>query len=385
MSAPEKTSIANENSQDAHLHDSPSSLQRVMIMAGGTGGHVIPALSLAKALTARGVEVHWLGSPRGIENTLVPRAGYPLHRIDVAGLRGKGLIGWLQAPFRLWRAVRQAKRILRDVSPELAVGMGGFASGPGGLAARRMKLPLVIHEQNALAGMTNKVLARMATRVYTAFPNALPDRVHPHVIGNPVRDEIAAQGVHLRSADEMAARRLRILVLGGSLGAKALNERLPLALAMMSENARPDVRHQAGRDKEEGTREHYANAGVKANVSAFIDDMAEAYDWADLVVCRSGALTVAELAAAGKPSLLVPFPFAVDDHQRFNARDLSDYGAAVLMPQSDMTAEHLHETLVALLDPETLASMAVHARERARLDAIDVLASGCMEIDLESH
>lgn len=341
MSAPEKSSPAQEIAQDAYIHETPSSLQKVMIMAGGTGGHVIPALSLAKALTAQGVEVHWLGSPRGIENTLVPRAGYLLHRINVAGLRGKGVIGWLQAPFRLWRAVRQAKHILREVGPELVVGMGGFASGPGGLAARRMKLPLVIHEQNALAGMTNKVLARMATRVYTAFPNALPDRVKPHVIGNPVRGEIAAQGESLRNAEDMSVRRLRLLILGGSLGAKALNERLPQALAMMSEKARPEVRHQAGRDKEESTRDAYVQAGVQANVSAFIDDMAEAYEWADLVVCRSGALTVAELAAAGKPSLLVPFPFAVDDHQRFNARDLSDYGAAVLMPQSDMSAEQI--------------------------------------------
>ena len=379
MSVPASPSAAEDTP-----HGTSSRLQRVIIMAGGTGGHVIPALSLAKALTARGVDVHWLGAPRGIENTLVPQAGYPLHRINVVGLRGKGAVGWLQAPFRLWRAMRQARRIIRDVNPGLVVGMGGFASGPGGLAAYRMKLPLIIHEQNALAGLTNRVLARIATRVYTAFPGALPDSVRPKVIGNPVRDEIAVLGERLRSVSEMSQRRLRVLILGGSLGAKALNERLPKALSRVPEAQRPEIRHQAGRDKEDSTRADYAAAGVNANVSAFINDMAEAYQWADLVVCRSGALTVAELAAAGKPSLLVPFPFAVDDHQRVNARDLSDHGAAVLMPQSDLSPERLHNTLKALLDPETLASMAVYARQRARLEAIDLLTRGCMEIDLDS-
>lgn len=363
----------------------PTYKGRALIMAGGTGGHVIPALSLAKALATRGVEVHWLGSPRGLENELVPKAGIPLHHIDVAGLRGKGAIGWLMAPFRLWRAVRQARRILKTLSPRLVVGLGGFASGPGGLAAKRLGIPLIIHEQNALAGLTNKVLARLATRVYTAFPDALPPKNRPEVIGNPVRDEIAALGARLHTMDDMAQRSLRVLVMGGSLGANALNDTVPMALALLPESQRPDVRHQAGCNKDVSTRETYQNMGVAAEVSAFIDDMAEAYAWADLVVCRSGALTVAELAAAGKPSILVPFPFAVDDHQRFNARDLSDHGAAVLMPQNDMTAEHLYDTLNTLLDPETLETMAAHAHERARLDAIERLANGCMETGFESR
>lgn len=358
---------------------------KVLIMAGGTGGHVIPALSLAKALSARQIEVHWLGSPRGLENELVPKAGFVLHRIKVAGLRGKGMAGWLMAPFRLWRAARQARHIIKTLSPRLVVGLGGFASGPGGLAARRLRIPLVIHEQNALAGLTNKVLSKMATRVYTAFPDALPEKVHPQVIGNPVRSDIAALGERLHTAEEMQSRALRVLVLGGSLGANALNETLPQALALLAPSQRPEVKHQAGRNKDDATRRAYAKAGVEAEVNAFIDDMAAAYAWADLIVCRSGALTVAELAAAGKPSILVPFPFAVDDHQRFNARDLSDYGAAVLMPQNDMTAEHLHDTLDTLLDPDTLATMAGHARERARLDAIERLANGCMEIGFESR
>jgi UDP-N-acetylglucosamine--N-acetylmuramyl-(pentapeptide) pyrophosphoryl-undecaprenol N-acetylglucosamine transferase len=354
---------------------------RALIMAGGTGGHVIPALSLARGLQARGVEVHWLGSPRGIENRLVPEAGIPLHRISVAGLRGNGLAGWLLAPFNLTRAVWQAARIIRDLDPRLVVGLGGFASGPGGLAAWLARRPLLIHEQNAVAGLTNRVLARLARRVYAAFPQAFAGR--GEVIGNPVRDEIAALGAAPRTAEAMCGRRLRLLVVGGSLGALALNQRLPEALAALPVERRPEVRHQAGRDKDAPTRDAYRKQGVEAEVSAFIDDMASAYDWADLVVCRAGALTVAELAAAAKPALLVPFPFAVDDHQTANARALVDAGAAELMPQQRMTAASLAECLAALLHPDTLATMASRARACAHLDAVERLVAGCMETGLE--
>lgn len=360
--------------------------RRVLIMAGGTGGHVIPALSLARGLATQGVSVEWLGSPRGIENHLVPAAGIALHRIDIAGLRGNGMAGWLAAPWRLARAVAQARQVIRTFDPQLVVGLGGFASGPGGLAAWLARRPLIIHEQNAVAGMTNQALSRLAKRVYAAFPGAFSKAGRAHgeiVIGNPVRDEIAALGECPRQASEMQGRRLRLLIVGGSLGAVALNQRLPEALARLPETARPEVRHQAGRDKETVTREGYQAAGVDALISDFIDDMADAYEWADLVVCRAGALTVAELAAAAKPSLLVPFPHAVDDHQTVNARHLVDAGAARLLPQNTLSADSLAEALGTVLVPELLASMASAARACAHLDAVERLVTGCMETAFE--
>ena len=351
--------------------------RRVLIMAGGTGGHVIPALSLARGLAAQEVHVEWLGSPRGIENRLVPEAGIQLHCIDVAGLRGKGMAGWLMAPWRLLRAVGQARGVIRTLEPQLVVGLGGFASGPGGLAAWLMRRPLIIHEQNAVAGLTNRALSRLARRSYAAFPQAFDGRAE--VIGNPVRDEIATLGTQPRSAEILRQRPLRLLVVGGSLGAQALNQCLPNALARLPESDRPAVHHQAGRGKAEATREAYAGARVSAEVSEFIDDMAAAYDWADLVVCRAGALTVAELAAAAKPALFVPFPHAVDDHQTANAQALVDAGAAELMPQANLTPDSLAQRLQVLLAPEMLATMAVRARGEARLDAIERLVAGCME------
>jgi len=356
-------------------------LERVLIMAGGTGGHVIPALSLARGLEARGVRVEWLGSPRGIENRLVPEADITLHHIDIAGLRGNGPAGWLSAPWRLSRAIWQARGVIARFKPDLVVGMGGFASGPGGLAAWLTRCPLLIHEQNAVAGMTNKALSRLARRVYAAFPGAFSG--HAEVIGNPVRPEIAALGETPRDEATLRSRPLRLLVVGGSLGAKALNDHLPAALSKLAPEKRPEVRHQAGRDKDAATRESYAAQGVSAEVSAFIDDMAAAYDWADLVVCRAGALTVAELAAAAKPALLVPFPHAVDDHQTANARVLLDVGAGELMPQAEITPAALAARLETLLVPDTLATMASRARANARLDAVDRLVAGCMEIDSE--
>ena len=355
--------------------------QRVLIMAGGTGGHVIPALSLAQALQAEGMEVHWLGSPRGIENRLVPAAELPLHRIAVSGLRGNGLVGWLKAPFNLTRAVWQAMSIIRQLEPVLVVGLGGFASGPGGLAAWLLRRPLVIHEQNAVAGLTNRVLSHLAKRVYAAFPDAFGKR--GVIVGNPVRSDIAALGAVPRNAASMRGRRLRVLVVGGSLGAQALNQRLPEAMALLPAEHRPEIRHQAGRDKDLATREAYAAQAIDAEVSAFIDDMATAYEWADLVVCRAGALTVAELAAAAKPALFVPFPYAVDDHQTANAGALVKAGAAQLLPEHELSGASLAERLTTLLDPETLATMARQARHCAQLDAVERLVAGCMETALE--
>lgn len=369
-----------EVDRDTHATVSPGV---VLMMAGGTGGHVIPALSLARALASVGHEIHWLGSPRGIENRLVPEAGYPLHRVEVAGLRGKGVVGYAAIPFRLTRAVLQARRIIRELKPVLVVGLGGFASGPGGLAARLEGIPLVIHEQNAIAGLTNKVLARMATRVYAAFSGAFPLSRGAQVVGNPVRDEIAHVGAMTRDVSELEQRPLHLLVMGGSLGAQALNEQLAPALALLPEAVRPVVRHQAGRDKCEATVAVYQAAEIDAEVSEFITDMAEAYAWADLVVCRSGALTVAELAAAGRPAIFVPFPHAVDDHQTVNARVLVAADAARLMPQDTLNAQCLSETLGELLDPKILTGMAARARESAELDAVATMLAGCMETRLE--
>lgn len=350
--------------------------RRVLIMAGGTGGHVFPALSLAKALQAQQVNVEWLGSPRGIENHLVPEAGIPLHTIAISGLRGNGMAGWLKAPLNLSRAILQARAIIRHFRPQLVVGLGGFASGPGGLAAWLSGVPLVIHEQNAVAGLTNRVLSRLAKRTYAAFPEAFGARAE--VIGNPVRDDIAALGSTPRDAETLSIRPLRLLVVGGSLGAVALNERLAPALATLPVEQRPQVRHQAGKDRDEITAENYQQHGVSAEVISFIDDMAAAYEWADLVVCRSGALTVAELAAAAKPALLVPFPFAVDDHQRVNAQVLVKAGAAKCVIQSELTEERLSEFLNELLVPNTLAAMAAKARQAAHLDATERLTEGCL-------
>lgn len=350
--------------------------RRVLIMAGGTGGHVFPALSLAKALKAQQVDVEWLGSPRGIENRLVPDANITLHTIAVSGLRGNGVTGWLKAPLNLSRAILQARAVIRDFKPHVVVGLGGFASGPGGLAAWLARIPLVIHEQNAVAGLTNRVLSRLAKRTFAAFPEAFGPRAE--VIGNPVREDIAALGNTPRGVETLSARPLRLLVVGGSLGAVALNERLAPALAALPADQRPQVRHQAGKDREASTIEHYQRHDVSADVSPFINDMAAAYEWADLVVCRSGALTVAELAAAAKPALLVPFPFAVDDHQRVNAQVLVNAGAAQCVVQSELTAERLSQFLTQLLVPETLAAMAANARQAAHLDATERLAEGCL-------
>lgn len=356
---------------------------RMLIMAGGTGGHVIPALSLAKELSRRGVEIHWLGSPRGLENTLVPQAGYPLHTIEVSGLRRNGLAGWLKMPLHLSNAVLQAKKIIRELKPSLVIGMGGFASGPGGLAAKLSGVPIVIHEQNAVAGMTNKVLARMAARVYAAFPTAFPASVKAQVVGNPVREEISALGEHLRTRDDMMDRKLHLLVVGGSLGASALNRDVPAALRQLSKAQRPDVRHQSGRNKLRETEDAYQKANVIAACSEFITDMAQAYEWADLIVCRAGALTIAELAAAGKPSILVPLPTAVDDHQTLNAHDLTDYGAAVLAPQKDITRESFAEKLNDVLHPDVLAEMSIKAHQRARPGTMEKMSAGCLEIARE--
>lgn len=353
---------------------------RVVVMAGGTGGHVFPALAVASELRARGAEVSWLGTRQGLEARLVPERGFPMDWIQVEGLRSSGAKRWLQAPWRLGKALIAAAGVLRRRRPGAVLGMGGFVAGPGGLVARLMGMPLVIHEQNRIPGLTNRWLSRLATRVFEAFPGSFPAGRDAETCGNPVRPEIAAlpaPGVRLAGRPGP----VRLLVLGGSLGALALNELLPKALALMPLEDRPQVRHQAGERTLSAALEGYRAAAVTAEVVPFIADMAEAYGWADLALCRAGALTVSELAAAGLGAVLVPYPHAVDDHQSANARYLAEAGAARLAPQGGLTAQGLADLLAGLCaDRGGLVRMAEAARGVARTDAAVRIADACLEL-----
>ncbi|HHO69579.1 MAG TPA: undecaprenyldiphospho-muramoylpentapeptide beta-N-acetylglucosaminyltransferase, partial [Gammaproteobacteria bacterium] len=357
---------------------------RILLMAGGTGGHVFPALAVADELRGRGVEVSWLGTRNGLEAEVVPQAGYPIDFIDVSGLRGKRLTSLLTAPFRLLQALTQSLAVMRRRRPAAVLGMGGFVSGPGGLAAWLARRPLLIHEQNARAGLTNRLLRPLASRVMEAFPHTLRGALHT---GNPLRSDFLATDFDAVEPHEGV---LRLLVVGGSLGAVRLNEVVPEALALLARGksdsglvlntgARVEVWHQAGRRNIEQAREAYAAAGIEARVEPFIDDMAEAYRWADLVLCRSGAMTVAELAAAGTASILVPYPFAVDDHQAANARYLADGGAAVLLPQEALDARRLVQ-LLQELDGVRLREMGQAARRLALPEATVRVADQCLEV-----
>jgi UDP-N-acetylglucosamine--N-acetylmuramyl-(pentapeptide) pyrophosphoryl-undecaprenol N-acetylglucosamine transferase len=345
----------------------------VIIMAGGTGGHIFPGLAVAGVLAGQGVQVSWLGTPHGLENRVVPTAGIELEQINITGLRGRGLLGWLAAPWRVLKAMLQARRILTRRRPACVLSMGGYVAGPGGLMARLMGIPLVIHEQNAIAGMTNRWLRPLARRVMTGFPNVLTNGEH---CGNPVRADIAA----LEDPEQRYGRRsgpLKLLVIGGSQGAAAFNQVVPEALALLPESDRPRILHQAGRQIE-ATRAAYEQAGVTGEVVEFIDDMAEAWATTDLAICRAGALTVAELAAAGVAALLVPFPHAVDDHQSANAAFLTAAQAAWLVPERELDARNLAERLQGL-SRATLAAMAGRARALARTDAAERVAAACLE------
>lgn len=353
----------------------------IMIMAGGTGGHVFPALSLASELRARGCDIIWLGTRAGIESRLVPAAGIEVEWIDIGGLRGKGFATLLGAPLRLVRALLQAVAAVRRHSPRVVVGLGGYVTGPGGIAAWLTRCPLVIHEQNAVAGLTNRVLARFAARVLEAFAGSFGDAVRATAVGNPVRRDffdLPVPAVRAAARD----RTLRVLVVGGSQGAERLNNVVPAAIASVIGSAASgpvSVRHQSGVRMLEATRRAYAERGIAAEVGAFIDDIAAAYGDADLVVCRAGALTVSEIAAAGVAAILVPFAAAVDDHQTCNARHLVERGAAVLIPEREFTAERLADELARLAaDRGGLLAMAERARGLARPQATQDLADACL-------
>jgi len=351
-----------------------------LIMAGGTGGHVFPALALARELRARSWRVVWLGTRRGLEARLVPPENFELEWLSVSGLRGKGLLVWLRAPLLLSRALLQALSVVRRRRPTLVVGLGGFVAGPGGVAAWLLRRPLLIHEQNAIAGFTNRCLARLARRVLTAFPGSFPLKLGAQVIGNPVRAEIAA----LPAPPQRFASRspvIRLLVLGGSQGATRLNAIVPLALARVGSSFGFEVRHQTGARWLEAAQHSYAAAAIDARLQPFIDDMAEAYGWADLVICRAGALTISELTAAGVGAILVPFPAATDDHQTRNADFLVGEGAAIMIDERALSAEGLADQLVSLCSGRgRLIEMAERARALARPRAAQALADACADL-----
>jgi UDP-N-acetylglucosamine--N-acetylmuramyl-(pentapeptide) pyrophosphoryl-undecaprenol N-acetylglucosamine transferase len=359
----------------------------VLIMAGGTGGHVFPALAVAAELSARGIAVSWLGSRRGLESRVVPAAGYPLETMRVSGLRGKGMMTMLLAPAMLLVALSQALMIQLRLRPCAVLGMGGFAAGPGGVIAWLLRRPLLVHEQNSVAGMTNKWLAPLARTVMEAFPGSLPQRWQAVHTGNPVRADITRLPP---PAERLAGRggALQVLVIGGSLGARALNEVMPAAVRQLHGGKQPLLHHQTGTTDQASVQAAYAALGLDVRVEAFIDDMAAAYAWADVVICRSGALTVAELAVVGVASVLVPYPYATDDHQTGNARFLADAGAAILIPQETMSAEKLGELLLDFTrQRDMLMEMACRARELAMPDAARRVAEYCLQaagVDVQS-
>jgi UDP-N-acetylglucosamine--N-acetylmuramyl-(pentapeptide) pyrophosphoryl-undecaprenol N-acetylglucosamine transferase len=349
-----------------------------MIMAGGTGGHIFPALSVAEHVRAAGWNVVWLGSRGGMEARIVPPKGYPMAWLRFSGLRRKGPFAVAMLPLNLLIAFWQSARAIFTHRPDVILGMGGYVAFPGGMMASFLNRPLVIHEQNSVAGLTNRVLGRVADQVLVGFPDAFGKRPKAQWTGNPVRAEIA----NIAGPDERFAQRtgpLRVLVLGGSQGAKALNDTVPQALALMLQDALPDVIHQAGAAHLESVRANYAAVGIAATIVPFIEDMAASYAAADVMICRAGASTIAELAAAGVPSVLVPFPFAVDDHQTHNARFLAERGGAVLIPQQELTPERLAQVLRELTRDQLLA-MARAARSAGKPDATREVAEVCMRM-----
>jgi UDP-N-acetylglucosamine--N-acetylmuramyl-(pentapeptide) pyrophosphoryl-undecaprenol N-acetylglucosamine transferase len=350
----------------------------ILIMAGGTGGHVFPALAVARALRRHDEEVVWLGTRQGLEADLIPREGFPLEWTRVTGLRGKGVVNWFLAPLKLIVAVFDALGVLIRRRPKVVLGMGGFASGPGGFAAWLLRKPLIIHEQNSVAGLTNRLLAGFAREVLEAFPGSFSGRTKTRLVGNPVRADIVAlpdSGRRLASH----AGPLRILVLGGSQGARVLNQIVPAAVALLPEDGRPEIWHQTGAATRDVAIEAYSDAGVVAKLDPFIENIAEAYGWADMVICRAGALTISELAVAGLGAVLVPYPSAADDHQTRNAEYLVAAGAAVLIPQSGLTRESLADELrECVADREIVIERAVSARSLAKPNATREVVERCL-------
>lgn len=347
----------------------------ILIMAGGTGGHIFPALAVADVLRAEGWKVTWLGAPNSMEAELVPKHGYEVAWVNFSGLRGKGLARKLMLPLNLLRALWQSAVAMFRYRPDVVLGMGGYITFPGGVMAALLRKPLVIHEQNSVAGLSNKALAKLASRIMSGFPEVLKGA---EWCGNPVRDSIAALA---EPQQRYKARNgvLNVLVVGGSLGAQAINECVPRALFCMPRELEPKVIHQTGKKHFAEVQDLYQQAGIGAEVKPFLDDMAHYYGWADVVICRAGALTVAELAAAGVASILIPFPFAVDDHQTGNAKFLSDQGAAILMPQTELEPQAL-ATILEEMTRDKALNMAQQARILAQPAAAQRVAQICKEL-----
>ncbi len=345
-----------------------------LIMAGGTGGHIFPGLAVAQALREAGWRVHWLGVPGSMEAQIVPPQGFAFEPVQFGGVRGKGPLTLALLPLKLLRAFWQSLQVVRRVQPDVVIGLGGYITFPGGMMASLWGRPLILHEQNSVAGLANRVLAHVADRVYSAFPQALPGAL---CVGNPLRAAFLQQGT---PAERFAGRegRLRVLVVGGSLGAQALNQTVPQALALLAPDQRPLVTHQSGARQIDALRQAYAEAGVEAELTPFIEDTASAYAQADLVICRAGASTVTELAAVGAAAILVPFPHAVDDHQTVNARYLSEQGAGWLLPQTDLTAAGLAQRLLTL-DRATLQATAERAHALRQTEATTQIVAACKD------
>jgi len=342
--------------------------KRIVIMAGGTGGHVFPALAVAQTLIEKGWQVSWLGTQKGLEGRVIPEQGIEIDWLSVAGVRGKGWLSKITAVLLLIKACIQAAKILRKRKPDVVLGMGGFVAGPGGLMAKLLGIPLIIHEQNRVPGTTNRLLAGMANQVLEAFPDSFNKKLNAKFTGNPLRKQFVG------CAERKEAHQgINILVVGGSQGAQILNEVVPDALAELNG---VEVRHQTGTAMQEQVESRYKELGVKAEVNAFIEDMVSAYQWADLVICRSGAMTVSEVAAAGVPAIFIPLPNAIDDHQTANARYLADAGAGLILRQKDLNAATLVEHITKVL--KQLDVMSKTAKEYARLDATEVVAGVCM-------
>lgn len=342
---------------------------RIVVMAGGTGGHVFPALAVANRLREQGWQVSWLGTKNGLESRIVPAHRIDIDWLSVAGVRGKGGLAKIKAAFLLLKACMQAWRILRRRKPDVVLGMGGFVAGPGGLMAKLLGIPLVIHEQNRVPGTTNRLLARLADRVLEAFPGSFDKKTKALWSGNPLRKELTElRQKSPRRPDEA----IRLLVIGGSQGAQVLNQIVPEAVAAVD---RLKVRHQTGEVMQAQVEKRYRELGVDAEVSAFIEDMADVYRWADIAVCRAGAMTVSELAAAGIPAVFIPLPHAIDDHQNANAHYLADVGAALILPQKDLSPESLADRITQVIG--RLPEMAENAKSCAKLDATETVALYC--------
>ena len=348
----------------------------ICIMAGGTGGHIFPGLAVAEELIKRGETVHWIGSKHGLEGRLVPEQGIPMHYLAVRALRGKSGLQRITGPMRLGFSIFQALILMSRLKPSVCVGFGGYPAGPGGLAAKIMNVPVVIHEQNAVAGMTNKYLAKFATKVLAAFPNVIEGA---ECVGNPIRPEIDSVGLQRIGQGQQEIDKTRVLVIGGSQGAKAINEELPEKLKVVASQFGIEVTHQTGVSGQNQVDEQYQALDLDATVVAFIGRMDEAYRDADIVVCRAGALTVSELASAAMPSVLIPFPYAVDDHQTKNSQHLQSVGAAVVVQEKDLDifVAKLSDILRA---PENLTQMARAARSVAKPEATQHVADRVMEV-----